>query len=128
VREPDEAPRAMDSVRLIFGLFVMVAALYLGIKVVPPYYANYELQDAINNEALLATNSSKSEQAIQDSVFKQAQQLGIPITEDAIKVHRSGSQFSGSVSIEVPYTIHVDMPGFPFDLHFDPATTNKGVM
>jgi hypothetical protein len=117
----------MDSIRLFFGLFVMVAAIYFGVELVPPYYANYQLQDAINNEALLATNSSRTEEAIQESVLKQAQQLGIDVTQDDIKVHRTGSQFSGSVTIEVPYTVHVDMPGFPFDLHFDPATTNKGV-
>jgi hypothetical protein len=118
----------METVKLIFGIFVIVAAIYLGVELVPPYYTNYEFQDAINNAALLATNSGRSDEAIQEGVFKQAQQLGIQISQEDIKVQRTGAQFTGSVSIEVPYTIHVNMPGYPFDLHFDPSSTNKGAL
>lgn len=117
----------MESIKLIFGLFVIVAAIYLGVALVPAYYTNYELQDALNNEALMATNSGKTEDAIQESVFKQAHQLGIDISRDDVKVQRNGAQFSGSVSIEVDYTVHVNLPGYPFDLHFAPVATNKGV-
>ena len=41
-------------------------------------------------------------------------------------MQRTGAQYSGSVSIEVPYVVHVNFPGYPIDLHFDPAATNKG--
>lgn len=126
-REAREAKRAMGSIKLILGLFVIVVAIYLGVELVPPYYTNYELQDAINNEALMATNSGKTEDAVQESVFKQAQQLGLEISRDDIKVARTGTQFSGSVTIEVQYIVHVNVPGYPFDLHFDPVASNKGV-
>jgi hypothetical protein len=114
--------------KLAFGLVIVAAALYLCVELVPPYYSNYEFQDAIQNEALMATNSSKSEDAIRDTVFKRAQDLQIPVTKEGIQVHRIGVQGSGSVSIEVPYNIHLDMILYPMDLHFDASATNKGAM
>jgi len=113
--------------KLFFGIVVIAVALYLCVELIPPYYSNYELQDAINTEALTSTNSAKSEDAIRDSVYKQAQQLSIAVPHDDIKVHRVGTQGNGSVSIEVPYTVHLDMLVFPTDLHFDPVAQNKGV-
>jgi hypothetical protein len=114
--------------KLVFGVVIVVVALYLCVELIPPYYANYEFEDAVKTEALMATNSSKAEEAIQETVFKKAQELQIPVTRENIHVTRAGSQFVGSVSIEVPYNVHLDMAFYPMDLHFDVATTNKGAM
>ncbi len=112
--------------KLFFGFFILVVAGYLCVELIPPYYTNYELQDAVNTEALLSTNSSKTEDAIRDSVFKKVQELEIPITKDKIVVHRSGLEGSGSVNIEVPYTVHLNLAVHPVDLHFDVVVTNRG--
>ena len=61
-------------------------------------------------------------------VLKKAQDLDVPVTREQIKVQRSGVTGSGSVSIEAPYTVHISLPGYPFDLDFDPSSRNKGVM
>ena len=116
----------MDSIKLFFGLFIIVAALYLCVELVPPYYANYEFKDAIQTEALFSANNAKSEDDIRETIFKKAQALEIPITRESIKVEKQGINGSGFVSIAVPYTVHVDIPGYPFDLHFDASVTNKG--
>jgi hypothetical protein len=116
----------MDSMKLVFGVLIIAISLYLCVELVPPYYTNYVFQDAIQNEALISTNGSTTEEAIRETVFKKAQELQIPVTREDIKVHRVGLQGSGSVSIEVPYTVHLDMAVYPMDLHFDPSTLNKG--
>jgi hypothetical protein len=112
--------------KLFFGLTVVAVALYLCVEFIPPYYSNYEFQDDIKNEALLATNDSRSESAIQDTIFKRAQHYSIPITKEGIKVHRVGTNGSGSVTIEAPYVVHVDLIAFPVDLTFNASTTNVG--
>ena len=62
------------------------------------------------------------------TVFKKAQELDVPVTREQIKVQRSGVTGTGSVSIEAPYIVHVNLPGYPLDLDFDPSSTrNKGV-
>jgi hypothetical protein len=117
----------MGSFKLYFGVFVIIAALYLCVELVPPYYSNYEFQDAVRSEALFSTNSTKSEDDIRASVLTRARQLDIPVTADDIKVHREGTNGSGSVSIHVPYVVHVNLPGYPLDLHFNVSVTNQGI-
>ena len=117
----------MGTIKLVLTLALLAIGVYVGAEVIPPYFANYQFQDAIDTEARLATYSTKTEDSMRDSIFKQAQNLEIPVTRDDIKVQRTGSQGSGSVFIETDYTVHVDLPGYPLDLHFHPATKNKGV-
>ena len=118
----------MGSLKMIGGIFVMVAVIYLLAELAPPYFSNYQFEDAIKTEAQMDTYSTKSEDAIRDSVFKKAQELDVPVNREQIKVQRSGMIGSGSVSIEAPYTVHVNVPGYPLDLNFNPSTRNKGVL
>ena len=117
----------MGTIKLIMTLALLAIGVYVGAEVIPPYFANYQFQDAIDTEAKMATYSTKGEDAIRDSVFKQAQNLEIPVTRDDIKVQHTGNQANGTVFIETDYTVHVDLPGYPLDLHFHPASKNKGV-
>ncbi len=109
----------MGAIKMTFGLFVIVAAVYLGAMLVPPYFENYEFQDAVKNEATLDTYTTKTEKDIRTAVFKQAQDLDIPISEEQIHVQRSGGMGNGTIIIRAPYVVHVDIPGYPMDLHFD---------
>jgi len=34
---------------------------------------------------------------------------------------------TGTVDIEANYIVHVNLPGYPMDLHFDASARNKGV-
>jgi hypothetical protein len=117
--------RAMGTIKLGFGIFVIVAGIYLGAEMIPVYYDNYQFQDVVKTEATLETYTSKPEDAIRDSLFKKAQSLDIPLTKDQIKVQRHGTMGTGSLTISAPYTVHLDLPGYPVDLHFDASTDNK---
>jgi hypothetical protein len=115
----------MGTIKLIFGVGVIVVAIYLGTQLVPVYYANFEFQDAIKTEATLETYTTKPESDIQDFVFKKAQDLEIPLKKEQIKVQRSGNQGTGSLTIAAPYTVHLDLVAYPMDLRFEPASYNK---
>jgi hypothetical protein len=115
----------MGSIKLIIGLAVIVGAVYLGAELIPPYFANYEFEDAVKNEAMINTYNTKPEDLIREELFRRAQDLDIPVTKEQIKVHRTGSTGTGSLTIETRYTVHVDLPGYPLDLQFEPSTRNK---
>ena len=117
----------MGRIKLILGILVIIAAVYVCAELIPPFFSNYQFEDAIKTEALQSTYTTRTEDAIRDTIFKKAQDLEIPITKDDIKVQRTGSQASGSVTIETQYTIHVNLPGYPLDLRFNPSSKNKGV-
>jgi hypothetical protein len=115
----------MGTFKFGLGIFVIVAGLYLGAELVPVYYENYQFQDIVKTEATLETYTNKPEADIRDSLFKKAQTLDIPLSKDQIKVQRHGTTGTGSLTISAPYTVHLDLPGYPVDLHFDASTDNK---
>ena len=117
----------MGTIKAFLGIFVIVGGLYVGIKVIPPYFSNYQFEDAIKDEATRDSYAAKSESDIQDAIFKKAQDFDIPIKKEGIHVVRQGNQFSGTVIVRASYVVHVDLPLYPLDLNFDASTQNKGV-
>jgi hypothetical protein len=118
----------MGSIKLLFGILVIVGAAYVGFELIPPYFENYQFADAVKNEATLDSYTPKTENDIRAAVYKKAQELDIPITEEQIHVQRSGSIGNAVINIQAPYVVHVELPGYPVDLHFDASTTNRGVL
>lgn len=111
----------MKSIKALFGLFVVVAGFYVAWKVIPPYFNNYQFQDEIESQARLNTYTTKSEQEIRDIIIKKAREFDIPLTDQQVKVRRAGSE----LSISADYTIHVDLPVYPLDLHFTATSKNR---
>jgi len=114
----------MGTFKLVLGIFVIGAFVYIGAAILPIYYANYEFTEAVKTEATMQTYTTKTEAAVQDTLYKKAVDLGIPIQKDHLQVHRTGNQGNGSLSVEAPYTVRVNFPGYPLELNFDASTTN----
>ena len=117
----------MGTLKMVFGFALIVMVAFVGIKVIPPFFSNYEFQDAIKNEALQSTYTTRSEDDIRDAIVKRAREYDIPLTAKQVRVQRSGSNGTGSLTIEADYSIPVDLPGYPMTLDFHPSTNNKGV-
>jgi hypothetical protein len=117
----------MGSLKAIVGVLVMVAVAIVCFKLIPPYFSNYEFEDFIKNEALQSTYGSRSESDIRDSVIKHARDYDIQLTTAQVKVTRSGTSGTGSLSIEANYSIPVSFPGYSTSLEFHPSTKNKGI-
>jgi len=116
----------MGTIKLILVFALLAGLVFVSAQIIPPYFANYEFQDSLENEARLGTYSTKGDDLIRDSVFKRAQDLEIPVTKEQIKVQRIGPGGNG-VLIETDYTVHIDLPGYPMDVHFHPQSQNKNV-
>jgi hypothetical protein len=113
----------MKRVKALFGVLLAVATFYVGWMLVPLYFNNYQFQDDVQNEALINSYSNKSEQDISETLAKKAAEYGIPLKAEQIHVERSGSE----LSIWADYSVHVELPGFPLDLKFHPATKNRRI-
>ena len=73
------------------------------------------------------TYSTKTEDAIREAVFKKAQELDIPVAKEQIKVHAHRTCCATAPSsIDAPYIVHVNLPGYPMDLNFDASTDKQG--
>jgi hypothetical protein len=111
----------MRTVRAIFGIVFIIVVVVAVLKLVPPYYNNYQLQDAITDEARMNTYTPKSAEDMRDSIWKKCKELDIPVTREQVNVQRDGQ----SVAIWLDYTVHVDLPGYPVDLKFHPSSKNR---
>ena len=114
----------MKTVRSLFGLLVVVAVFYTAWKIIPPYFNEYQFEDAIAAEARFSSyNQTRTEQDIRDAMAKKAAEYDLPLKADDIHVTRSGPE----ITIWADYTVHVDLPGYPFDLKFHPNSKNKRI-
>jgi hypothetical protein len=112
----------MRVLRSLFGVFVIFAILYGGWKIAPPYFANFQLESAMDDAARSATvNSRMTDNDIRAAVMREVETQRIPMTEEQVLIERP----VGEVFVSGDYTVHVDMPLYSFDLHFHPMSKNK---
>lgn len=117
----------MATLKLLFGISIIVGVAFLGLKFLPPYFSNYEFEDFIKEEALHSTYSTRSEDDIREAVIKHARDFDIALVPKQVKVSRSGMNGNGTLSIEAEYSVPVNLPGYSTTLDFHPSSNNKGV-
>jgi hypothetical protein len=113
----------MPRLKALVGLLFVIAVSYAAWMLLPPYFHDYEFQDDIRNEALMSAYSNKSEQDIRNTLAKKAAEYDIPLKPEQINVQRNGAE----LSIWADYAVHLELPGFPLDLKFHPATKNSRI-
>src|SRR5437762_2435448 len=109
-----------ERISPFIGLAVFGLAVYLGYMLLPPYFNNWQFQDFIEGEARLDTYNTKPEADIKKDVMRSARENNIPVTDERVVVIRSNI----GVQISADYQVHVDLPGYPVDLKFTPASKN----
>jgi hypothetical protein len=113
----------MARLKALFSIAIVVAGVYVIWQLLPPYYNSYQFQDFVESEARLNSYNTKSEDEIREGLIKKARELDIPLGDKELKVIRT----AGEVAISAEYTIHVDLPLYPVDLHFAPTSKNKRI-
>ncbi len=117
----------MGSMKMIGAFALFVAMAIVGIKIVPVYFSNFQFEDAIKTEALQSTYGSRSEDDIRDTIIKRAREYDIQLTTKQVHVSRTGTNGTGTLSIEADYSVPVNLPGYSTTLDFHPSSKNKGV-
>ena len=115
--------RGEGKLKAIIVTVILAIGILAAWKIVPPYAAQYQLQDKINEVALYGNAQHQTEEQIRDVVFKTIQDLDIPAKREDIKVVANGTK----VSIAVDYTVPVDILMYHVDLHFTPSSENKSL-
>lgn len=116
--------RGEGRLKALLMLLFFVAVGYLGVKLVPPYVNNYQLQDKMVEEARFAGVNRKDPEAVKDDIFKEMKSLNIPAGRDEIQIV-STPPFS--IHIALDYTVTVDVPGYQFHLQFHPSADSNSL-
>jgi hypothetical protein len=110
----------MGRLKAVLVFAFVIALAYVAWTVGPPYFTNYQFQDDLNTEVRFMQNGGKSDDDIKASVIKKALNEGFTLTPQQIKITR----FNKTITVDVNYSVHIDMPGYSTDLQFHPTATN----
>jgi len=115
---------ASGRFKTFFSLALLVALIYTSIKTIPAYVNNYELQDHIRqlSTQLAVRTRPVTPEEIRDEVVAFAQDHGIPLTPEGVKVI-----LSRRISINLDYTVPVDLIVYTLKLHFTPSAENQAL-
>jgi hypothetical protein len=118
--------RGTARLNLIMTLLFLGATIFVAVKIIPPYFTNYQFQDAVESEArfALAGYPRKSEDDIRQDIFDKAQKLDLPIKK---KEEILVTMNQGSVSISLDYSIPIDLLVYQFSLQFHPHADNHTI-
>jgi hypothetical protein len=116
----------MGIVKACLGLLVFVAVVVSMFQVVPPIMSNYSFNDDLKTVALMdGANPAKTDEDIRADVLKKAKDHELPLEGKQITVTRLNSPGIASVYVVANYAVTINLPGYTFDLHFNPDSGNK---
>jgi len=113
----------MEKLKGLIALAVILGGFYVAWNLIPPYFHNYQLQDALDEIARKDTYYPVSDDEVIKDVIAKAEDQSITLKEDQVKVSRNGN----ALGISVKYHIHVDMAVHPVDLDFAANSYNKRI-
>jgi hypothetical protein len=111
----------MIRLRALLTILIVGGGVFVGSKVGSAYYTFYQFQSDLEQATMTESYSTRPETDIQESVAARGRDYGIPLKLEQIRVRRLGNE----LSISTQYTVHLDIPIYPFDMTFTPTAKNK---
>ncbi len=102
----------------------LLLVIYSAVKIVPAYVQNYQLQDKMQEQARFAVVNHYTEEQVRDTIYKEVQDLDIPVKREEIKIVATAAV----VKISLDYTVPIDLIFYHLDLHFSPTSENKSLI
>ncbi|MGH9756841.1 MAG: hypothetical protein ACRD4M_03830 [Candidatus Acidiferrales bacterium] len=107
----------------LLTIIIVAALIFFGSEIIPPYFANYQLQDSIETEARFAAGNNKTQQDILSDVMWKIKDLGIPAQAKDVHV----TMVQDVVTISINYSVPIDLRVYQFTLQFHPHADNSTI-
>jgi hypothetical protein len=116
----------MGTIKALLGFLAIIFVVVALFEVAPPMMANYSFQDDLRNVALMdGANFQKTEEDVRNDVLRKAKDQNLPITAKEITVQRINTPGMTTLYVAADYSVTVSLPGYSFDMHFNPNSGNK---
>ena len=103
------------------GVAVLAVLAILGVRLIPIYLHNQELQQFVEDVTHRAAAPTSSDDVLRSWILTKAADLELPVVADNVHIQRTVN----SVRIEVRYVVRVDLPLYTVDLHFYPGAGSR---
>ncbi len=114
----------MKELKSILGVLLLLVGGFVLYKVFPAYWGNYKLGRIVDDQSVIYTYTTNSNDQIATAISEKARAVDVPISPEQVTVLRT----PGDLSISVEYTVHVELPIYPLDLNFKTVNKNHNVM
>ena len=105
---------------LIFGTIV-----YVSWKTVPPYVAEYELEDWMRTQTPYFLVNHMPDDTLRDTIVKELQDREIPATKDDVKIQANNARL---IKFEVDYSVPLDFGFYQTALHFSAKSDSQSLI
>ena len=109
--------------KALLSLAFLAAVIYTGIKTIPVYVNNYQLQDYLQTQTPFWLTERVPEDAIRKNILAKAQDLNLPVEADDVTVVAGASK----VSVNIDYHVPVDLKVYTLPLHFTASSENRSL-
>jgi hypothetical protein len=99
--------------RLVFIVFI-VAVVVLARQYVPPCFARFQFGDDVRQTVKYAAAQHQGPDAVQAEVLRLAEEDGVEIGPENVKITRRGYSFT----VDIHYTVPIDLRVYKHDLEF----------
>jgi hypothetical protein len=107
--------------RQVAGVAVLAVLVILGIRLIPIYLHNRELQQFVEDVTQRASAPTSSDDVLRSWILSKAADLELPVVAGNVHIERTAK----SVRIDVRYVVRVDLPLYTVDLHFYPGAGSR---
>src|ERR1035437_4825190 len=116
----------MGIIKACLG-FLAIAAVFVGLfQVAPPMLANYSFTDDLRTVAMLdSSNLQKTDEDVRADVLRKAKDHDLLIEPKPVTVQRINTPGLSAVYVAADYSVTISLPGYSFDMHFNPTSGNK---
>jgi hypothetical protein len=120
------AIQTMGTIKALVGFLAIIAVVVCIFQIAPPLMANYSFQDDLKTEAMVAgANISRTDDEIRNDILRKAKEHDLPIEAKQVSVQHISTPGIAAVYVEADYTVPVNLPGYSFEMHFNPNSGNK---
>ena len=110
-----------STIKAVFWTGLLAAFIYVCVRVVPIYVADFQFRDSMETAARFASVNRLSPEEIRKKLLEEAEKADMPLKLEDIKV----SNHNGRINIEANYTVTVDLHVYQWKLNFHPSVSNN---
>lgn len=116
--------RGGGKLNLLLTLIILGGLVFSGVKIIPIYVNNYELQDSMETEARFAVANRATPVQIRQDVWKKIVQLGVPAKQDNLKITYGQD---GAIQLTLDYTVSIDLLVYQWNKDFHIKADNRSI-